>query len=46
MRLPEAKIREAILHPEAPARQEALRYFADCFSRDADSKFREGGAHR
>ncbi|HEV3444987.1 MAG TPA: SEC-C metal-binding domain-containing protein [Gemmataceae bacterium] len=36
MRLPEAKIREAILHPEKLVRQEALQYFADCFSRDAD----------
>jgi hypothetical protein len=36
MRLPEAKIREAIVHPEKLARQEALNYFADCFSRDAE----------
>jgi SEC-C motif len=36
MRLPEAKIKEAILHPEILVRQEALLYFADCFSRDAE----------
>jgi hypothetical protein len=36
MRLPEAKIKEAIVHPEKLVRQEALRYFADCFSRDAE----------
>jgi hypothetical protein len=36
MRLPEAKIKEAILHPEKLVRQEALLYFADCFSRDAE----------
>ncbi len=34
-RLPEAKIKEAIVHPEKLVRQEALRYFADGFSRDA-----------
>lgn len=36
MRLPEAKIKTAILHPEKLARQEALLYFTDCFSRDTD----------
>jgi HEAT repeat protein len=36
MRLPEAKIREAVVHPEKLARQEALNYFAECFSRDAE----------
>jgi hypothetical protein len=36
MRLPETKIKEAILHPEKLVRQEALNYFADCFSRDPD----------
>jgi hypothetical protein len=34
MRLPETKIREAIIHPEKLARWEALLYFADCYSRD------------
>ena len=36
MRLPEAKIMEAILHPEKMVRQEALRYFTGCYSRDAE----------
>ena len=36
MRLPEAKIKEAIVHPEKLVRQEALLYFADCYSRDAE----------
>src|SRR5437660_4892810 len=36
MRLQEAKIKEAILHPEKLVRQEALLYFADCYSRDAE----------
>ena len=35
MRLAEAKIKEAIVHPEKLVRQEALLYFADCYSRDA-----------
>src|SRR5438876_273347 len=35
MRLPEAKIKEALGHPEKLGRQEALLYFADCYSRDA-----------
>src|SRR4051812_32132722 len=35
MPLPEAKIKEAVVHPEKLARQEALLYFADCYSRDA-----------
>ncbi len=36
MRLAEAKIKEAIVHPEKLVRQEALLYFADCYSRDAE----------
>ena len=36
MRLPEAKIKEAILHPEKLVRQEALVYFTDCYSRDTE----------
>ncbi len=36
MRLPEAEIRKALLHPEKLVRQEALFYFANCYSRDAD----------
>jgi hypothetical protein len=36
MRVPEAKIREAIVHPDKLVRQEALLYFADCYSRDAE----------
>src|SRR6266542_2310432 len=36
MRLPEEKIKEAIVHPETLVRQEALLYFADCYSRDAE----------
>ena len=36
MRLPEAKIKEAVVHPEKLVRQEALLYFADCYSRDAE----------
>lgn len=36
MRLPQATIKEAIAHPEKVARQEALNYFSDCFSRDAE----------
>src|SRR5262245_55933820 len=36
MRLPEAKIKEGILHPEIMVREEALRYYADCFSRDTE----------
>jgi hypothetical protein len=36
MRLPEAKIREAIVHPEKLVRQEALYYFTDCYSRDVE----------
>src|SRR4051794_35923027 len=36
MRLPEAKIKEALLHPDKLVRQEALHYFADCCSRDAE----------
>ena len=36
MRLTEAKIKEAVVHPEKLVRQEALLYFADCYSRDAE----------
>ena len=36
MRLPEAKIKEAIVHPEKLVRQEALLYFTDCYSRDSE----------
>ncbi len=36
MRLPEAKIREALAHPDKLVRQEALPYFAECHSRDAE----------
>jgi hypothetical protein len=36
MRLPEAKIKEALGHPDRLVRQEALLYFADCSSRDAE----------
>lgn len=35
-RLPEAKIKEAIFHPEKLVRQEALAYFTDCYSRDTE----------
>jgi hypothetical protein len=35
MRLPEAKIKEALARPDKLVRQEALLYFADCHSRDA-----------
>ena len=34
MRLPESKIKEAILHPDADIRERAVRYFDDSFSRD------------
>jgi hypothetical protein len=36
MRLPEANIKEAVAHPDKLVRQEALLYFADCYSRNAD----------
>lgn len=36
MRLPEEKIKEAIVHPDKFARQEALNHFADCYSRDPE----------
>jgi hypothetical protein len=36
MRLPEAKIKEAIVHPEKLVRQEALLYFGDCYSGDEE----------
>jgi hypothetical protein len=35
MQLPEATIRETLVHFEKLARQEALLYFADCYSQDA-----------
>ena len=34
MRLPESKIKEAILHPDRDVREMAVQYFADCFSQD------------
>jgi hypothetical protein len=37
MRLPESKIRDAIVHPERSVRGETLRYFADCYSRDSEA---------
>jgi hypothetical protein len=36
MRLPETKIKQAIVHSEKMVREEALQYFADCYSRDVD----------
>jgi hypothetical protein len=36
MRLPEPKIKEALVRPERLVRQEALLYFTDCHSRDAE----------
>jgi hypothetical protein len=36
MRLPEARIKEAILHPDKLARQEALVYFSKSFSLDPE----------
>lgn len=36
MRLPEAKIKEAITHPDRLVRQEALDYFAACYSLDSE----------
>jgi hypothetical protein len=36
VRLPEAKIKDAILHPEKLVRHEALFYFAECSSRDTE----------
>jgi hypothetical protein len=36
MRLPEAKVKEAIVHPDKLVRQEALLYFTECHSRDAE----------
>jgi hypothetical protein len=36
MRLPEAKVREVLVHPDKLVRQEALLYFADCYSRDVE----------
>lgn len=36
MRLPEAKIKQAIPHPEELARQEVLLYFADYYSREEE----------
>ena len=34
MRLPEEKIKEAILHPDAEIRERAVHYFAESFSQD------------
>jgi hypothetical protein len=36
MRIPEAKIREALTHPEKLVRDEVLHYFSDCYSPDPD----------
>jgi hypothetical protein len=36
MRLPEATIKQAIVHPEKLVRHEALLYFADCYSGDEE----------
>jgi hypothetical protein len=36
MRLPQAKIKEALLRPEKLVGQEALYYFTDCYSQDAE----------
>src|SRR5438067_12432195 len=36
MRLPEAKIKDAVLHPDKLVRREALHYFTDCYSRDPE----------
>ena len=36
MRLSEAEIKDAILHPEPAIRERAAHYFADSFSQDAD----------
>src|SRR4051812_7564794 len=36
MRLPEAKIKEAILHPEKLVRQEALLHFSESFTQDTE----------
>jgi hypothetical protein len=36
MRLAEARIKEAIVHPEKLARQEALHYFSKCFNLDPE----------
>jgi len=36
MRLPEARIKEAIVHPDKLVRQEALLYFTDCYSQDVE----------
>src|SRR4051812_1279192 len=36
MRLPEAKIKEAILHAEKLVRQDSLRYFTESFSSDTE----------
>src|SRR5208282_3039565 len=36
MRLPEARIKQAILHPDMIVRQAALLYFTHCYSRDAE----------
>src|SRR5437868_6195700 len=36
MRLSEAKIKEAILHPDRLARQAAVTYFSEAYSRDTE----------
>ncbi len=36
MRLSETEIKQAIVHPEKIVREEALRYFTDCYSQDAE----------
>ena len=46
MRLPEAKIKEAIVHPEKLVRQEALLYFAGSYSRDAEVMTLASQGHR
>lgn len=35
MRLPEEKVKQAILDPDAELRERAVRYFSDSFSEDA-----------
>src|SRR4051812_10128019 len=36
IRLPEAKIKQALLYPDKLVRHEALVYFTECFSRDTE----------
>src|SRR4051812_30990797 len=40
MRLPESKIKDALLHPERMARDEALMYFNNAYSRDPEVMLR------